>query len=70
MQWKEIEQVINGNEGLFRMLSYYDRTGKMPGRKLVRSFTIKHSNFEKLRSESAKRGRTMSQLIDELIERL
>lgn len=50
------------------MLEYYDRTGKLPTRKILRSFTIKQFNYDRLKAESARTGRNMSALLDELIE--
>lgn len=68
MQWKEIERTIGENRKYTEMLDYYDRTGRMPAKKAMRSFTLQQSNIDRLKSESAKKGKTMSALLDELIE--
>jgi hypothetical protein len=70
MQWKEIEKFLKDDEPFMQLLEYYDRTGKLPTKKLLRSFTIKQANFEKLKSAAAKRGTTMSRLLDEMIEKM
>jgi hypothetical protein len=69
MQWKEIEKIIGENEKYTRMLEYYESTGRMPTRKVPRTFTISQSSFDTLKSESRKTGKTMSALLDELIEK-
>ena len=44
MQWKEIEKFLKDDEPFMQLLEYYDRTGKLPTKKLLRSFTIKQAN--------------------------
>lgn len=68
MQWKDIERIMKENKRCTEMLEYYDRTGKLPTRKILRSFTIKQFNYDRLKAESARTGRNMSALLDELIE--
>jgi hypothetical protein len=70
MQWKEIEKIIEENEKYTRMLEYYERTGRMPAKKVPRTFTLSQSSFDRLKSESARTGKTMSALLDEMIEKL
>ncbi len=70
MQWKEIERIIRENEKYINMLEYYDVTGRLPSKKVARTFTLQQSSFDRLKSESARTGKSMSRLLDELIERM
>ena len=69
MQWKEVEKILKENEKYTKMLDYYDRTGRMPARKVPKTFTISQAGFDKLKAQSKKTGKTMSALLDELIEK-
>ena len=69
MQWKEVEKIIRENGKYTKMLEYYDRTGRMPARKVPKTFTLQQSSFDRLRTESARTGKNMSRLLDEMIEK-
>ena len=69
MQWKEIEKIIAENGKYTKMLEYYDRTGRMPAKKVPRTFTLSQSSFDRLKAESKKTGKNMSALLDEMIEK-
>ncbi|MFH1978717.1 MAG: hypothetical protein ABIJ92_05310 [Candidatus Aenigmatarchaeota archaeon] len=56
------------NEKYAKILEEYDRTGKFPLEKIRRSFTLKRMTINKLKSLSKKTGRSMSDIIDSLIE--
>ncbi len=65
---RKIERILKENERYARMLEYYDRTGKLPTKKVLRSFTLEQMNIDRLKAESARTGRNMSKILDELIE--
>ena len=69
MQWKEVEKILKENGKYTKMLEYYDRTGRMPARKVPKTFTIQQSSFDRLNAESKRTGKTMSALLDEMIEK-
>ena len=69
MQWKEAEKILKENEKYTKMLEYYDRTGRMPARKVPKTFTLQQSTFDRLKAESARTGKNMSRLLDEMIEK-
>ena len=64
----EIKKIAKKNERYTKMLEYFDSTGKLPSRKTRRSFTITKMDFDKLKDASKRRGRSMSDILDELIE--
>ena len=66
---QEIRQIMKENDKYARMLEEYDRTGMFPLEKIRRSFTIKRMNYNKLKSVSKKTGKSMSDLLDEMIEK-
>lgn len=68
-QWKDIKRIMKENKKYLDMLEEYDRTGHLPTEKIRRSFTLKRMYFNKLKETSSKRGRPMSQIIEELIDR-
>lgn len=65
---QEIRRIMKENEKYAKMLEDYDRTGKFPLEKIRRSFTLKRMTIDKLKSLSKKTGRSMSDIIDSLIE--
>ena len=65
---KEFERILDKNERYMKMLEYYDRTGRFPLDKIRRSFTLKEMNVTKLKKMSKETGRSMSDILDELIE--
>lgn len=69
MQLREIERIMKKNEKYARMLEEFDRTGKMPLEKLRRSFTIRRSTFNALKRESKETNKSMSDIIDEIVEK-
>jgi len=66
---KDIEKIMKENEKYAQMLEYYDRTGQFPLHKIRRSFTLKEMNVAKLKGMSKKSGKSMSDILDELIEK-
>jgi hypothetical protein len=50
------------------MLEEYDRTGKPPWEKIRRSFTLRRMTVEKLKETSKKTGKSMSDIIDKLVD--
>ncbi len=69
MRLKEIERIMRENKKYTDILEEYDRTGKFPLDKIRRSFTLKRMNFDKLKKTSDKKGESMSDLLDVLIDR-
>lgn len=65
---QEIKRIMKENEKYAKILEEYDRTGKFPLEKIRRSFTLKRMTINKLKSLSKKTGRSMSDIIDSLIE--
>ena len=65
---REIERIMKENEKYTRMLEEYDRTGKLPLEKVRRSFTLKRMTTDKLKRVSRKTGRSMSDIIDSVVE--
>ena len=65
---KRYERILDRNEKYMKMLEYYDRTGRFPLDKLRRNFTLKEINVTRLREMSRKTGKSMSDILDELIE--
>ncbi|MCK5022537.1 MAG: hypothetical protein KAS04_00045 [Candidatus Aenigmarchaeota archaeon] len=69
MRLQEIERIMKENEKYARMLEEFDRTGNMPLEKMRRSFTIRRSTFNALKNESRETGKSMSNIIDEVVEK-
>lgn len=65
----EIRRIMKENEKYAELLEYYDRTGRLPLKKERRNFTLKDINFHRLKKASKKTGKSMSRILDELIER-
>ena len=65
---REIRRTMKENEKFVRMLEEYDRTGKSPWGKIRRSFTLKRMTVEKLKETSKKTGKSMSDIIDKLVD--
>ncbi len=70
MRWKEIERIMKEDEKWLNMLEEYDRTGKLPLERVRRSFTLKRTNYEKLRHIAKERKEKMSRILDRLIEEM
>lgn len=64
----EIKRTVEKNERYTKMLEYFDSTGKLPTRKVRKSFTITNMDFDKLKEASKRSGKSMSDILDELIE--
>ena len=64
---RRIERIMEKNEKYARMLEEYDRTGHLPIEKVRRSFTLRRMTIQKLKDLSKKTGKSMSDLIDELV---
>lgn len=69
MRLKDIERIMKKNEKYAKMLEEFDRTGKLPLDKIRRSFTIRNSTFNALKSESKRTGKSMSDILDEIVEK-
>jgi hypothetical protein len=69
MRLQEIERIMKENEKYARMLEDFDRTGNLPSEKIRRSFTIRRSTFLSLKNQSKKTGKSMSDIIDEVVEK-
>ena len=68
MRFQEIERIMKENERYAKILEDYDRTGLFPLDKVRRSFTLKQMTMQKLRSLSKSTGKSMSDIIDDLVE--
>jgi len=66
---REISRIMKENEKYAEMLEYYDRTGKMPWEKIRRSYTLRRATLEKLEAASKKTGKSMSNIIDGLVDK-
>jgi RNA processing factor Prp31 len=69
MRFQEIERIMRENEKYAKMLQEYDRTGVFPLDKVRRSFTLKQMTMKKLKSLSEATGKSMSDIIDDLVEK-
>ncbi|MBL7160470.1 MAG: hypothetical protein ISS93_01300 [Candidatus Aenigmarchaeota archaeon] len=69
MRFSEIKKIMKENKKWLDMLEEYDRTGHLPTEKIRRSFTLKRMHFKKLKEASRKSGRSMSSLLEEMIEK-
>jgi hypothetical protein len=65
---QEIRKVMKENEKYADMLAEYDRTGKLPIEKIRRSFTLKRMTVSKLKEASDNSGKSMSDIIDCLVD--
>ena len=68
MQFREIERIMKENEKYLRILEDYDRTGVFGLDKVRRSFTLKNMTMNKLKAISKSTGKSMSDIIDDLVE--
>jgi len=66
---KEIKDVLEKNMRYTRMLEEYDQTKEFTLDKTRRNFTVRRGTYWKLRKTSKKTGKSMSSLIDELVEK-
>lgn len=64
-----IRKIMKENEKYTDMLEYYDKTRVLPIKKIRRSFTIKQMNYRKLKELSNRTGKSMSKLLDKMIDR-
>ena len=69
MRLQEIKKIMKENEKYLNMLEEFDRTGHLPTEKIKRSFTLKLGSFRKLKKASGEKGKSMSSLLEELIEK-
>lgn len=65
---RDIERILKKNEKYARVLEEYDRTGKFPLEKLRRNFTLKRMTMDKLKRLSRESGKSMSSIIDSMVE--
>ena len=65
---QDIRRIMRENEKYARMLEEYDRTGVLPLDKVRRSFTLRRMTMDKLKNASRKTGRSMSSIIDRLVD--
>ena len=66
---REIKKIMHENEKFAKMLEEYDRTGKFPLEKIRRSFTLKRMSVNKLKEKSKSTGKSMSDILDDLVDR-
>ncbi len=66
---QEIERIMKENDKYAKMFEDYDRTGKFPLEKIRRSFTLRRKTMDSLKLASEKSGKSMSALIDNLVEK-
>lgn len=64
-----IKRIMKKNERYAKLLEYYDRTGRLPLKKTRRNFTLKDINFQRLKKASKSSGKSMSRILDELVEK-
>ena len=69
MRLRDIEKIMKENERYAKMLEEFDSTGNLPFEKIRRSFTIRRSTFRYLKEEAKKTGKSMSDIIDEVVKR-
>ena len=65
---QDIRRIMKENEKYLRVLEEYDRTGKFPLEKLRRNFTLKRMTMDKLKRLSRESGKSMSSIIDSMVE--
>lgn len=68
MRFQEIEKIMKENEKYAKILEEYDETGVFPLEKIRRSFTLKRMSFNKLKNISKKTGKSMSEILEVLID--
>jgi hypothetical protein len=66
---QEIRRIMKENEKYANMLEEYDRTGEFPLDKVRRSFTLKRMTVNKLKTISEKTGKSMSGIIDNIVDK-
>ena len=66
---RDIRRIMKENEKYAKLLEYYDKTGRLPLKKSRRNFTIKEITFHRLKKASKKTGKSMSDILDELVEK-
>jgi len=66
---QEIRRIMKENEKYANMLEEYDRTGEFPLDKVRRSFTLRKMTMSKLRRTSEKTGKSMSAIIDNVVDK-
>lgn len=64
----DILRIMKENEKYLNMLEEYDRTGVFPLEKVRRSFTLKRMTMDKLKRASKKTGKSMSDIIDNIVD--
>lgn len=64
----DIKKIMKANDKYAKMLEEYDRTGKFPLDKIRRSYTLKRMTINKLKKESERTGKSMSDIIDGLVD--
>jgi hypothetical protein len=67
---QDIRRIMKENDRYARMLEYYDRTGRFPLDKIRRSYTLKEINIARLKKASNKTGKSMSDILDGLLEKM
>ena len=65
---REIRKIMQENEKYAKMLEEYDRTGVFPLEKVRRSFTLRRMTMDKLKRASKKTGKSMSGIIDRIVD--
>lgn len=65
---QDIKRIMKENEKYAKMLEEYDRTGEFPLEKIRRSFTLKRMTVNRLKDMSKRSGKSMSDIIDDIIE--
>ncbi|MBM3309415.1 MAG: ribbon-helix-helix domain-containing protein [Candidatus Altiarchaeales archaeon] len=66
---KEIRKLLKENEKYNNMFERYDQTRKLDLDKVRRSFTIRESSYRRLKELSESTGKSMSSLLDRMIEK-
>lgn len=66
---QEIRRIMKENEKYANMLEEYDRTGEFPLDKVRRSFTLRKATMRKLKAASKKTGKSMSGIIDGVVDK-
>jgi hypothetical protein len=64
---RRIERILKENDKYARMLEEYDQTGHLSIEKVRQSFTLRRMTVRKLMDLSRETGKSMSDLIDELV---
>ncbi|HLD78194.1 MAG TPA: hypothetical protein VJB16_04155 [archaeon] len=66
---KNVERVLRENKKWFEMLEEYDRTGVWPLERKRVDLTLSRRTIAKLRAKAAAEGKSVSRVVDELVER-